>query len=269
VQPFFLSGSAGNLFAVYFPPASEENHHGDILFVPPFAEELNRSRHMISRQARTFAQQGYGVLLLDLYGTGDSEGRFHEALWPIWKDDLSRARNWLQEKSGKKTALWAMRTGALLALDLLQDQPEFCEKILFWAPVSNGRNFINQFLRIKLAADMAGNEGDSSTKSLLKQLEGGQSLEIGGYELTPEMARSLSTLSLAKLSPPADLKIFWHEISLTDPAKLSPGSERIITKWKDEGIIISAQALKDVPFWSLQEPEWAHSMIEASAAFTS
>lgn len=271
MHPFFLNGSAGNLFGVYFPPVKDKTHQGDILFIPPFAEELNRSRHMITRQARVFAAQGYGVLLIDLYGTGDSQGRFGEARWDIWKNDLLKGIDWLKKRTGNKPRLWAMRTGALLALDLVKDQPDLTEQILLWSPVAKGHSFINQFLRIQLAANMSERSDTvtaSTTQELFEQLNQGQSLEVGGYRLTPEMAHSLSSLSLAKLYPPSEIKINWLDIALTDQALLSPGSQRIIKDWKERGVNISAKAIKDVAFWSLQEPEWALSLIEESNQFT-
>lgn len=271
MHPFFLNGSAGNLFGLYFPPVKDKTHQGDILFIPPFAEELNRSRHMISRQARAFSARGFGVLLIDLYGTGDSQGRFEDARWDIWKNDLLKAIDWLKEHTGHKPRLWAMRTGALLALDLLKAQPDLTERMLLWAPVAKGRNFINQFLRIQLAANMSDGSDTvtaSTTQELFEQLNQGQSLEIGGYALTPEMAQSLSSLSLANLYPPSEIKINWLDISLTEQALLSPGSQRIIKHWKERGVNISAKAIKDVPFWSLQEPEWALSLIEESNILT-
>ncbi len=35
---------------------------GAIVYIHPFAEELNRSRHVVALQARAFAEAGYAVL---------------------------------------------------------------------------------------------------------------------------------------------------------------------------------------------------------------
>jgi hypothetical protein len=64
-EPFFLQGSKGPLFCVYFPPVATDR--GNILFIPPFADEMNRSRSMVAMQARAFAAKGFGTLLIDLY----------------------------------------------------------------------------------------------------------------------------------------------------------------------------------------------------------
>jgi hypothetical protein len=74
MHPAFIDGSGGRLFTLYFAPDAAVSARGGLLFIPPFAEELNRSRHMVVKTARALAAAGWGVLLLDLFGTGDSEG---------------------------------------------------------------------------------------------------------------------------------------------------------------------------------------------------
>ncbi len=68
---------------------------GALLYLPPFAEEANRSRRMAVLQARRLAARGWPVLLLDPFGTGDSAGAFHEARWELWLADAARAAAWL------------------------------------------------------------------------------------------------------------------------------------------------------------------------------
>ena len=55
-------------------------------------------------------------------------------------------------------------------------------------PFSHGDIFLNQFLRIKLASEMlADGQAQSGTKALRAQLEQGESIEIGGNLLCPDM----------------------------------------------------------------------------------
>ena len=49
---------------------------------------MNKSRRMAALQARAFAEMGFGVLQIDLFGCGDSSGDFSDARWDIWKQDL-------------------------------------------------------------------------------------------------------------------------------------------------------------------------------------
>ena len=85
--PLFIDGTAGRLFAIYLAPAPEAPRRGAVLYLPPFAEEMNRSRRMVLLQARRMVELGYQVLIVDLYGTGDSEGDFADARWAIWRAD--------------------------------------------------------------------------------------------------------------------------------------------------------------------------------------
>ena len=67
------------------------------MYFPPFAEELNKSRRMVSMQARQFCHTAYAVLIVDLFGTGDSEGNFGDTDWEILQNDMCVALRWLQD----------------------------------------------------------------------------------------------------------------------------------------------------------------------------
>jgi alpha/beta superfamily hydrolase len=71
MQPVFINGDAGRLFAIYWPPDGEVALGKSIIHIPAFAEEINKTRGMVAMQARAFAKQGYAVLVVDLFGTGD------------------------------------------------------------------------------------------------------------------------------------------------------------------------------------------------------
>ncbi len=236
----------------------------NILFIPPFAEELNRSRHMITRQAQDFAKAGYGVLILDLFGTGDSEGTFGEATIDIWQQDILAAITWLNETSETPPIIWAMRSGALIATDLVQQNPGLTDQMILWSPIGNGKKFINQYLRIKLAAGMTEkSEGSNLTlKDLWAKLESGQSLEIAGYDLSPELAHGFTELSLGQIKLPCKISVKWIEISLGSNPSLAPASQKIINLWQENDIDVRAVSVNDPVFWTLQEPEWAHDYID-------
>lgn len=40
----FIAGPRGDLFTLYLPPDCAAPDRGDLIFIPPFAEEMNRSR---------------------------------------------------------------------------------------------------------------------------------------------------------------------------------------------------------------------------------
>ena len=63
--------------------------------LPPFAEEMNHSRRMATLQAHRLAALGIDVLVVDLFGTGDSAGDFADARWETWQEDAKAAVAWL------------------------------------------------------------------------------------------------------------------------------------------------------------------------------
>ncbi len=264
MTPIFIKSTKGNIFALYHPPKENADIKRTILFIPPFAEELNKSRHMINRQARQFAQAGYGVLILDFYGTGDSEGCFNEATINIWQEDILNAISWLSKFSPTPPIFWAMRSGALITLSLLQKKPDLTDHIILWSPVNQGEKFITQFLRIKLGeAVIQKTSGQKVTMAgLWKRLKSGDNVEVGGYGLSSDLAQGVSKLSLENIIPPKTLSVGWLETSLHSPASLSPASQKTITAWQGHNIPVKAIAVNDISFWTLQEPEWANDYLK-------
>lgn len=256
--PFFLDGPDGPLFCLHYPPAAESGARGALLFVPPFAEEMNRARRMVVLQARRLADIGFHILLLDLYGTGDSAGDFGQARWEGWLGDLGRARQWLGEQSGLPVTLWGLRTGCLLAAQHHRDNDEVPGRLLFWQPVANGQLFLTQFLRLKIAAAMAdGAEGAEqkgpSTKALRQGLLDGKALEVAGYDLSPGVARGLDAARLGKMVPVADSSVIWLELGKVEDASLPPASQTVIEAWGKASVGVLAGKVPGSSFWSIEE----------------
>jgi exosortase A-associated hydrolase 2 len=129
-EPFYLDGPHGKLFAIYHPPQNNIQVKGCFLYIQPLAEEMNRCRQMVAIQAREFSKLGYGCLLLDLYGTGDSEGEYQDGNWDIYLADLNAGLRWISTQGYDHTRLWALRHGALLALDLARAVPALWGNVL-------------------------------------------------------------------------------------------------------------------------------------------
>ena len=151
-EAFFLGTGADRRFCLLTRP--EGAVLGAIVYLHPFAEELNRSRRMVSLAAMAFARQGWMVMQMDAHGCGDSEGDFGDASWDSWLADIDRARTWLAERSNGPTVLWTLRTGGLLAASWIATR-QMALPLLAWQPVLNGKQYLTQFLRIRLGADLA------------------------------------------------------------------------------------------------------------------
>ena len=136
---------------MHYKPARHLRRPESLLFVPPFAEEMNRSRRVVALQAEALAAIGLGVLVLDLFGCGDSGGDFGEATWEQWLDDVSIAAAWLEQESQSAVGLWGLRLGASLAALAASRSADRFSRLLLWSPVARGQVFLTQFLRARVA----------------------------------------------------------------------------------------------------------------------
>lgn len=259
IEPFFLEGDHGKLFCLHLYP-TDTPPAGGILYLHPFAEEMHKSRRMAAMQARRLAAQGYHVLQVDLTGCGDSASDFGDASWQVWLDDARRAHDWLAVRVAAPISLWGLRIGAALATDLARTLPPI-QRLILWQPVINGEQFLNQFLRIRLASEMLGTgQARNDTKSLRAQLEAGDSIEVGGYRLSPQMADGLARLKLSAIPP--GCPVLWLELGAEAGEQPSPASQRVVEEWRKAGTQVVTRTLTGEPFWLTQEITECPALLE-------
>lgn len=264
-EPFFLKAGSGQRFCLYHPPFPGKKHVGSFIYVHPFAEELNRSRRMAALQARAFAALGFGVLQIDLLGCGDSSGDFSDAQWSRWKDDLASAWNWLEKHAAVPIGLWGLRLGALLALDFSKESRNAVDKLVLWQPVVNGEVFLTQFLRMRMASEMllGSNNKLVGTQEMRKMLAAGETIEVAGYELAPDLAASIDTLNLADLGLP-NTPIHWFEM-VPEPGHPLPGAAaRVMEGWRQQGVNLQTHPVPGGPFWASQEITESPALLSAT-----
>lgn len=263
-EPFFLDGQGGSRFCLYHAPFGP--CRGAVLYIAPFAEEMNRARRMAALQARQLAALGYAVLQPDLYGCGDSSGDFGEARWEIWKSDLAAAAHWLQQRHTVALHLWGLRLGALLALDYARGAPHGVATMLLWQPVLSGTSYLTQFLRLRAAGALLANEATDrvSPQALRVALQSGETLEIAGYDLAPAMAMAIDSLApLEELAPACP--VHWFE-AVNPPAQgPSPAAARASAQWLRQGVPLQMHTLPAPPFWASPEITVAPAWLEKGA----
>ena len=246
MEAFFLPAPDGARFCVYHAP--EAPVRAGVIFVPAFAEEMNKARHLVAQASRRLAALGVGVLLIDLKGCGDSTGAFEDATWDDWRSDIRLAVDFMQRRGHKNVALWGMRLGAMLAAQCAAEMPHAVARCLFWQPVTQGETHLTQFLRLRLAnAMLSGTKGSESGKALRAQLAAGESLEIAGYRLSPSMAASLEQLNLEALRPPCP--VHWFEVVADEERPLPPAASRVIAAWRELETPVSVTPLVAEAFW--------------------
>lgn len=263
MQAFFLPGHRGQRFCLYHA-ARNGKARGAIIYLHPFAEEMNKSRRMVALQAQAMATAGFDVLQIDLLGCGDSAGDFGDATWQAWQDDLQDGYRWLRRQSQAPLILWGLRAGCLLAACAADNLPE-AVNFVFWQPVVSGKQHWQQFMRLKVAGELASGQGKGITEQLRQQLVAGQAVEIAGYSVAPGLAAGLEQ---ADLQPPAQQsgRVAWFELSTREDAMLAPVSQKRIEQWQAAGFMVEAKVVNGPGFWQTAEIEEAPELIAATLA---
>ncbi len=267
LKAFFLPGpgpAMGQRMAVLRPPCGAPR--GAVLHIPAFAEELNKTRRMVALASRALSSAGYAVMQVDPFGCGDSSGSFAQASWEQWLADVNAAAQWLQAHHGGELWLWGARAGCLLAAQA-GAQLGAKHHLLFWQPQLSGKLVLQQFLRLKLANQIAQGVNKGVTESLRRDLDAGQHVDVAGYALGPALAQGLEA---ATLVPPAVInpgsRLVWLEVTSRQPAGLLPASSAPLAQWQAAGADVQAAAVNGPPFWQTLEIEEAPALIEATVA---
>ena len=262
-EVFFLPVGDGQRFCIYHSP-HKFVERGVVLYIHPFAEEMNKSRRMAALQCRALAQAGFGVLQIDLLGCGDSGGDFGDATWEDWRTDVLSAVKWLRQRSPSPLTLWGLRAGCLVAASVavdLQEQPDF----IFWQPVLSGKQHWMQFMRLKAASEMASGRAKGILDALRQQIDSGLDVEIAGYTIGSDLARGLEQ---SELRPQHDRRghVAWLELTSRQDGRMSPVSLTQIEKWRSAGYVVDAVQVDGPAFWQTSEIEDAPRLIDSTLA---
>ena len=263
MEAFFLPRESGQRFCL-FHPTRNYKARGAIIYVHPFAEEMNKTRRMAALQARAMANAGFDVLQIDLLGCGDSSGEFADATWEAWQEDILAGHRWLRTRSRAPLTLWGLRAGCLLAAntaDKLQEWSNF----VFWQPVISGKQHWQQFMRLKMAAELPAGRAKGVTEHIKQQLAAGQSVEIAGYTVSPELADGLQN---SELNPPIENigRVTWLELSTREDATIAPASQNCIEQWQAAGFKLDAKVVYGPGFWQATEIEDVPELLEVTVA---
>ncbi len=212
-------------------------------------------------QARALADAGFGVLQIDLYGCGDSDGELRDASWQIWKLDLAAAAEWLAKHVAPPISLWGLRLGATLALDFARDAQAGLDRILLWQPVVNGKTFMTQFLRLRLAADMLAAGDRQEHRTAVPDCE--ELIEVGGYELSQTLISDISTRDFSNLSG-IGCPVHWFEIVPSADLRIPAARMSIMRAWMDADVELHVHNVAGTPFWTGAEPGGCPQLIAAT-----
>ncbi len=265
LEPFFLDGTAGRLFALSAAPPSAARAERGVLIAPPFAEEMNKSRRQIALQMRDLAARGCRVLIPDLHGTGDSEGDFGDARWQIWLADLRTAFEWLAARGVSSIAILGVRLGALLALDFARSGTALPSRLVFWQAVTGGKLHLNQFLRLKVASAVMSAGGGLSVGDIRRDIDAGTTVEVAGYDLHPELVTRIDELEMAQMPPGPGSRVDWIEV--TGSAGAGPGiaTTRVLKAWEGADIDVRSHTVSGSSFWAAAEIAVVPALVEETS----
>ncbi|RZJ12913.1 MAG: hydrolase 2, exosortase A system-associated [Rubrivivax sp.] len=254
-EAFFLPTCAEQRLCVHHAPSGHER--AAALYVHPFAEEMNKSRRMAALGCRALARAGVRVLQIDLRGCGDSSADFGEVSWADWQADVRLGLDWLAARApGIPLWLWGLRVGSLLTV------ADWGRPVnhLFWQPTVSGKPALQQFLRLKLAAEMASGASKGLMEQMKAELSAGRPVEIAGYSLGPALASGLEAARLVPAGMPG--RIEWLELSTREDATFAPISDQAIKDWQAAGWSVRGQVVHGPTFWATSEIEIAPALIE-------
>lgn len=255
--PFFLQSALGSIYGLHLPPAPDLEVRGAILWLQPFAEEANCARRHMMAAARECQAEGYASLLVDLHGTGESEGDLIETRWSTWRQNILDAAAWLRRAHAVPLWLCGVRAGALFAANVAADLAP--AGLLCWQPITTGKALLDGFLRMKLASEWS-QAGSAPAGEILKavrsRLDAGESIEVAGYALSSQLAADLNGLSFvwpAAACKFVALQEFRSSKDDTQRPDHTPAMLRLHEELRSRGISVATAACSAPAFWQLHE----------------
>ena len=264
--PIFVEGPSGRLLFSCFNPFQKKPSGKAVLCLPPFAEELNKSRRMLSMMARRIAAEGTIFLLPDLVGTGDSAGDIADADHDTWCRDVRFAVSWLYESGVAQIDVLAVRYGSLLLESCLQQTSQQQQRIVFWNPVISGKSMLNQFLRTKLAAEMR--SGATLTVSGLRQIAADEGrIEVAGYILSNRLLASIDAASLQGIESAASPSVLMINTSPMVDAPPPANVKSLISNWRAMQVPVDYKSVEGSQFWMSPEIQEVTELLQITAEF--
>jgi len=230
VLPRFMGEEGEKYFTLQFSCVEQPKAH--IVFVPPFGEEMNRCRALVSEQARHFAQSGYSCTLIDFYGTGDSQGELQDATLQIWQRNIHLTVETLQREMCVPLILWGLRLGAFIALDFAAKSALAIDSLLLWQPVISGERYVTQILRQRVASLASKELPSETTTEIRRRLAQGESVEVSGYMIGGALIADIESLSWIDLATLCPGKIHWLENVSEAGADLTAGTAKALEQLK-------------------------------------
>ncbi|SFK83726.1 exosortase A system-associated hydrolase 2 [Nitrosomonas aestuarii] len=266
ITPSFIQGGVGKLFSIHYAPDCITSESECFVVASSFAEEMNRCRYMGTMLAQQLTQQNFGFLVVDAYGTGDSDGEFRDSNWEQSCQDLMTAVSYADTLGYKQVSIMGVRLGALQAMQI-SGAIKNLKRLIFWQPVINGQATLTQFLRIKIAASMQRDEKVETTQEMEKQIENGQYISVSGYEVGPDLFKGIKAAKFESYIGAVSVPVGWFTVISSTDRKTPRGDLMMIEKWRQKGVAVNHQEIVGPPFWLAHERTLVPELVDATVRY--
>jgi uncharacterized protein len=259
MEQFFFGADGRKLFGVLARPSGRA--HTGLVVCPPFGEEMVSTYARFARWSKELADRGFAVMRYHSRGTGESDGNSTEFTVTGAAEDAAAAVKWMRENgSVERVGLFGLRFGATAAVHAKAE----ADFLILWAPIPDLRTYFRDLLRMRITKDMIHLKADHvkvTAKDLTAELETGRSIDLLGYETSPELHRQMTTIATWPDEAPCQ-EVLW----LTLPGGQAQ-AESVANGWKDRGCNVNVQAFRERIFWEDFSSDFPHQFAETSIAW--
>jgi exosortase A-associated hydrolase 2 len=255
-EPFFFEGEGVELFGVLHSPECP-SHATAFVFCAPFGEEKMWAHRVYVSFARELCRSGHFVLRFDYRGTGDSDGDFEDGNLENYLADVRAALGVLKQRADGAAGfgLLGLRFGALVAAVAAERLAEV-SRLILWAPISRGADYMQELLRVNLAMQMAlYKEVRQGRNELVLAMRRGGTANVDGYEIAGSMYDQVSTVDLLVGEKRADLDCLVVQLAPRRPPVVGKEFELLASRYARGRTAVAAEDL----FWKEIKPFYTHA----------
>jgi hypothetical protein len=95
--------------------------------------------------------------------------------------------------------------------------------------------------------------GGATVRGVREELERVGSVEIGGYELALELARSIEGARLDAAGSEIATAVHWLDVSSDPERPLSLPAQQVVEAWRRAGVSVAVERVRGDAFWATQE----------------
>ncbi len=240
---FYFGEDSRRLFGVLGRPSSEA--HTGVVFCPPFGDEMICTYARFARWAKELAEEGFAVLRYHPFGTGESDGTCGQFTPRGAAEDAVTAVQWLRGTAKvERVGLFGLRFGASVAVHAAAAaRPDF---VVVWSPIINLQQYFRELLRLRLTKELVHQKASQvkvTAKHMIAELEAGRTIDLLGYEVSPEFYRQMAGSDGWPEQAPAP-EVLW----LARPPEQSR-AQPVVELWRKQGGRVDLQALAEPVFW--------------------